>query len=53
MVIQSIKMDSRGRITIPDDIRKTLDLEAGDILYIKANADSFTVYKSARIKIET
>ena len=39
------KIDRLGRIVIPNDVRKTLDLKAGDTVEIKVENGAVTVKK--------
>ena len=48
----TLKMDSRGRITIPDKIRKKLDLKRDDTLFIKEEKDYLVIYPRRSIKIK-
>ena len=51
MALQSVKVDARGRITIPEEIRTQLEINPGDLVYVKIDHDSFSVYPATRIRI--
>ncbi|KPV61461.1 MAG: SpoVT / AbrB like domain protein [Candidatus Bathyarchaeota archaeon BA1] len=43
------KLDERGRIYIPKEVRERLFIKQGDILYIELEGDCFTVYTGKAI----
>jgi len=51
MKLDIVKIDERGRITIPDQIRKKLKLKKGDSLFIKVGEKNFVLYPEEEIKI--
>lgn len=52
MSLITIKPDRRGRITIPDEIRKKLKIKEGDTLFVKEESGFFIIYTSEAIKIK-
>ena len=44
-------VDRRGRMTIPQELRKSLGLKEGDILLIEPKKGHFIVYTKERIKV--
>ena len=55
MSLTTIKADERGRITIPEEIRKNLNIKENDTLFVKEGNGFFMVYtdKSVKIKLPT
>ena len=52
MALITIKADERGRITIPDEIRKKLNIKEDDTLFVKEGEGFFIVYSSESVKIK-
>ena len=44
------KLDERGRIYIPKEVRETLQITLGERIYVKLENDHFNVYTSKSIK---
>ena len=53
MVILTTKLDERGRITIPKEIRKKLKVKQNDVLYIQDKKNYFVIYPPKSIKIKS
>ena len=52
MDLLTIKVDKRGRITIPEEIRKKLEIKESEPLYLKKGEGYFIIYPSKSIKIK-
>ncbi len=44
-IIETAKINSKGQITIPKDIREKLDMESGDRVFIQNVSGTVTVNK--------
>jgi len=44
------RLDERGRIYIPKEVRETLQITLGERIYVKLENDHFNVYTSKSIK---
>jgi AbrB family looped-hinge helix DNA binding protein len=50
MVKKEVKIDNKGRILIPKELRDKLDLRTGDVLKVYIKGDSIILKKSSKIK---
>mgnify|MGYP001591680418 CR=1 FL=1 len=48
----TLKIDKRGRITIPEEIRKILKIKENDLLYIKIENNSIIIHPEKNIEIK-
>ena len=50
MVKKEVKIDSKGRILIPKELRDKLDLHEGDVLKVYVKGASIILKKSSEMK---
>ncbi len=43
MITEIVKVDSKGRVTIPASIRLLLDINDGDVILLSADEDSYRI----------
>ncbi|NLO56253.1 MAG: AbrB/MazE/SpoVT family DNA-binding domain-containing protein [Thermovirga sp.] len=42
----SLKVDEKGRVTLPNKLRKNLDIKPGDTLFLQEQAEYFVLKKA-------
>jgi AbrB family looped-hinge helix DNA binding protein len=50
MVKKEVRIDSKGRILIPKELRDKLDLHEGDVLKVYVRGDSIILKKGGELK---
>jgi len=45
-----VRLDERGRIYVPKAVRKRLQIELGETIYIRIESDHFTAYTRNTIR---
>jgi AbrB family looped-hinge helix DNA binding protein len=50
MVKKEVRIDNKGRILIPKELRDKLDLRTGDVLKVYVKGDSIILKKSSEMK---
>lgn len=43
----SLKVDEKGRVTLPNKLRKNLDIKPGDTLFLQEQVECFVLKKAA------
>lgn len=42
--MDAVKVDAKGRLSIPAEIRKKLGIESGDLYFVKADSEQATIH---------
>lgn len=52
MNLSPLKVDKRGRITIPQELRERLKIKGNDTVYMEEKDDCMIIYPSSKVKIQ-